>query len=371
MIRARLIGLLVPALLVLATSGQAAVDGTPPSITFEIVGTQGANGWYVTPATVRWRVDDPESGIRSSSGCDAMTITADTPGTRLTCSATSMIDVSSTVSMTVKVDRTAPTVTGASPDRPPDTAGWYTRPVTWTFAGSDGTSGIAGCSSVTYAGPDNANATVSGTCTDNAGNVSAAGAASFRYDTGAPALRGVVVRAGDGEVMVQWTPLPLWEWVDVVRSIAGSKAAPRTVYHGTGSRYVDKHVRNGVDYRYDVIGRDQAGHATAATGRAIPVGALRTPLPGATVVSRPRLSWRAVRGAAFYNVQLFRGSRKVLSAWPRGAHMRLGRSWRYRGRREHLAPGTYRWYVWPAFRRHGEVHFGRLIGRSKFVVKKR
>jgi hypothetical protein len=368
----RPIGLAVLCLGALVAVGPAgAVDGTPPAITFEVVGTEGANGWYVSPTTVRWRVDDPESGIKSSSGCDATTLVADTGGTRLTCSATNMADVTSTVSLTVKIDRTPPAVTGVSPDRPPDSSGWYTRAVTFAFAGTDETSGVASCTSVTYAGPDSGYASVSGTCADRAGNVSAPSAVGFRFDTAAPALRGVVVHSGDGEVTVEWTALPPWEWVELVRSIVGRPARPRTVFRGSGSRYVDRRVRNGIEYRYGIIGRDGAGHATQANVEAIPVGPLRTPLPGATITSPPRLTWKAVRGAALYNVQLFRGSRKILSAWPRGASIRLTRSWRYGGHRRRLVPGRYRWYVWPAFRQKGGVRFGRLIGRSTFVVTRR
>jgi hypothetical protein len=366
----RVVGLTALCLLGLVAAGPAgAVDGTPPVITFEVVGTQGANGWYVSPTTVRWHFDDPESGIKSSAGCDATTLTADTAGTRLTCSATNLADVTSTASLTVKVDRTAPAVTGATPDRGPDTAGWYTRAVTFAFAGTDETSGVATCSSVTYAGPDSGEAAVSGTCTDQAGNVSAPGGTGFRFDGTAPALRGVAVHTGNGEVTVEWTPLPQWEWVEVVRSIAGRPTAVRTVYHGSGSRFVDHGVRNGIDYRYGVIGRDEAGHATEANVRATPVGPLRTPAPGATVTAPPRLTWTAAQGAALYNVQLFRGSKKILSAWPRGPSMRLAGKWRYRGRSQRLTPGVYRWYVWPAFRRSGAVRFGRLIGRSTFVVR--
>ena len=366
----RALGVSVLCLMALVAAGPAAaVDGTPPAITFEVIGTQGANGWYVSAVTVRWQVADPESGIKVTSGCDTTLLTADTPGTRLTCSATNMIDVTSSVSLTMKIDRTPPAVTGVSPDRAPDSAGWYTRPVTFAFAGADATSGIAGCTTVTYSGPDNGAATVTGTCADQAGNVSAAGAGTFQFDTGAPALTGVVVKPGDREVIVQWAPLPPWEWVEVLRSIAGRTSLSRTVYRGSGSRFVDRKVENGVEYRYAVIGRDQAGHATQAAREAIPVGPLRTPLPRATVKSPPRLSWKAVPGAALYNVQLFRGSRKILSAWPRGASMRLTRSWRYAGSRQRLGPGTYRWYVWPAFRRHGKLRFGRLIGSSSFVMR--
>ena len=199
--------------------------------------------------------------------------------------------------MTVKIDSTPPAVTGATADRAPDVGTWYVRPVTFTFAGSDATSGIAGCSAVGYQGPDNGEAAVAGTCSDQAGNVSAPGSATLRYDATAPALRGVAARAGNGEITVQWTPLPQWEWVEVARAVTDSKST-RAVYHGSGARIVDRGVRNGVDYRYTVVAHDEAGHATAVDVKAMPLGALRSPPPRSTVSAPPRLGWRATPGGA-------------------------------------------------------------------------
>ncbi len=366
--RRRTIGLLVACAAILATASAAeAVDGTPPLITFDIVGKQGANGWYVGPTSVRWSVSDPESGIKASSGCDAVAL-GDTTGTRLTCSATNLADVSSSASVVVKVDSTPPAVTGASPDRTPDVGTWYVRPVTFAFAGSDATSGVAACSSVAYEGPDNGAAAVAGTCTDQAGNVSAPGSAGLRYDATAPALRGVSARAGNGEVTVQWTQLPQWEWVEIVRSVPGEKTT-RSVYHGSGAEIVDRGLRNGVDYRYTVVAHDEAGHATADDVQAMPLGALRAPPPGSSVTAPPRLGWRATSGAVLYNVQLFRGGEKLLSAWPRSPRLKLLRRWRFGGQGRSLVPGTYRWYVWPAFHKAHGLRFGKLIGSSSFVVR--
>ncbi len=367
MIRKRSIILALACAAALLTAAAAgAVDGTPPVITFEVVGKEGANGWYVSQTTVRWHVSDPESGIKASSGCDAVAL-GDTSATRLTCSATNLADVSSSVSMTVKVDSTPPAVTGSTADRPPDVGTWYVRPVTFTFAGSDATSGVAGCSAVGYQGPDNGEAAVAGTCSDRAGNVSAPGSATLRYDATAPALRGVAARAGDAEVTVQWTPLPQWEWVDVARAVPDSKAT-RAVYHGAGAQIVDRGLRNGVDYRYTVVAHDEAGHATVVDVKAMPLGAMRSPPPGGTVSAPPRLGWRATPGALLYNVQLFRDGQKLLSAWPRSPRLKLLRRWRFGGQPRTLEPGTYRWYVWPAYRRGGKVRFGKLIGSSSFVV---
>jgi hypothetical protein len=209
---------------------------------------------------------------------------------------------------------------------------------------------------------------VAGTCTDAAGNVSQPGRAEFRYDASAPAVRGVAARPGDGEVTVEWTAPPRWEWVEVVRSAPGGS---RVVYRGTGARLVDRGVRNGVEYRYAVVGRDEAGHSASVVVAATPVGPLRTPLPGAKVTAPPRLTWKPAAGAVLYNVQLFRGGRKVLSAWPRAPRLQLARSWQHNGRRHSLAPGAYRWYVWPAFRRGGRLAFGKALGSSSFTVARR
>jgi hemolysin type calcium-binding protein len=80
--------------------------------------------------------------------------------------------------------------------------------------------------------------------------------------------------------------------------------------------------------------------------------ALRLLSPRAdSVVSRPPLlRWTAVSAATYYNVQLWRGNRKVLSRWPAQPRLQLRRSWRYQGRLYSLRPAHYRWYVWPGYR---------------------
>ena len=72
---------------------------------------------------------------------------------------------------------------GASPDQ----GGWYNRAVAVAFTGSDATSGIASCTTPQYAGPDGASREVSGTCTDAAGNTSAAAVMTLKYDATPPA----------------------------------------------------------------------------------------------------------------------------------------------------------------------------------------
>ena len=64
-------------------------DPTPPVVTPHFFGTQGLNGWWVSNVTLNWTVEDPESQILETRGCDAVTLTNDTAGTSFTCYARS------------------------------------------------------------------------------------------------------------------------------------------------------------------------------------------------------------------------------------------------------------------------------------------
>jgi hypothetical protein len=163
-------------------------DTTPPSITPNIVGTLGDNGWYTSNVTVSWTVTDPDSAVSSTSGCGTTVISTDTTGTTLTCQATSAGGTDSE-SVTIKRDATAPTGVATTLARGADHNGWYNASVGWSTTGTDATSGIDSCSSGTYSGPDGTGLTVSGTCTDEAGNTSgAATSAVFDFDDTNPTL---------------------------------------------------------------------------------------------------------------------------------------------------------------------------------------
>jgi hypothetical protein len=94
-----------------ATVSISVFDTTPPVISSPIiVGTAGANGWYTSDVTVSWKASDPESGI-TSPAC-SVTISANTAGTLVPCSATNGAGLSSSTSVVVKVDKTRPSVSG-------------------------------------------------------------------------------------------------------------------------------------------------------------------------------------------------------------------------------------------------------------------
>jgi hypothetical protein len=82
--------------------------GDVPLINLSVYGTLGQNGWYVSNVTLNWSFSGP---VHSSTGCSNTTLTADTPGTTFTCTATSL-DRSTTMSLskTIKLDKTPPTL---------------------------------------------------------------------------------------------------------------------------------------------------------------------------------------------------------------------------------------------------------------------
>lgn len=93
-------------------TGAQSFDTTAPVVTPLVTGSQGQDGWYTGDVHVSWTTQD-ESVLRSTSGCDATSVTSDTAGVRRTCQATS-IGGSGEASVTVKRDATPPAVTCGS-----------------------------------------------------------------------------------------------------------------------------------------------------------------------------------------------------------------------------------------------------------------
>jgi hypothetical protein len=91
--------------------------------------------------------------------------------------------------------------------------------------------------------------------------------------------------------------------------------------------------------------------------------------PAAPAALPPLLRWHRARGARYYNVQLFRGRKKILSAWPAHPRFQLKKSWRFHGHRYRLTRGRYRWYAWPGFGPRAAARFGNRIGAGTFYFK--
>jgi hypothetical protein len=191
-------------------------------------------------------------------------------------------------------------------------------------------------------------------------------------------------KAGNRSVQLSWTPPATdFDHVTVSRSPGGALESEIVVYKGSARRFLDKHLVNGVEYRYVVVAWDSAGNRSAGVAaRAVPERELLVaPTNNAVVSSPPILRWLPVPGASYYNVQLYRLSTrvgagilgqpglKVLSAWPRKTQISLAGTWRYNGRVRRLTLGRYVWYVWPGFGPRSANRYGALLGQSQFGFK--
>ena len=126
--------------------------------------------------------------------------------------------------MIIRVDKTPPVITGAVPARPPDHSGWWTHPVDFTFAASDISSGVAGCDTVNYPGPDGGGVHVSGSCRDVAGN-SATATQLLNYDATPPTVGGLAILRDGASALLGWQTSPDVVRNEIVRSLATDGAA--------------------------------------------------------------------------------------------------------------------------------------------------
>lgn len=266
-------GLAVSAAFVLAAAAKPATrladaDTTPPSIVPQLSGTAGADGWFTSAVKVAWVVSDPESGIATSAGCDATTI-SDTPGTTVTCSASNTDGLTAQASVVVRVDTTGPAVT-AEPTSKPSQRGWYTQPLTVAFSGTDAVSAISSCTAATpYSGPDTKSAALSGSCTNGAG-LSTSATATFKYDSSAPDITpSVTGKLGangwyTSDVSVQWAVS------DPVSDVASSSGCDtKTLTSDTLATTVTCSATNGAgltSQRSVTVKIDRTAPDTAITG---------------------------------------------------------------------------------------------------------
>ena len=192
----------------------------------------------------------------------------------------------------------------------------------------------------------------------------------FQYDATAPTLPVAKAMVAKGVAKIVWQRSPDAVLVELERSPGINGRKKTIVYRGNGVSFTDKTVRDGVRYRYEIRASDVAGNMVEKAVTAdIATPALYKPATGAAVRAPLVLAWEAVKGATFYNVQLYRNGRKVLTFWPKTATFRVGKTWRYAGKLQRLERGRYNWYVWGARGTRAKPQYGKLLGSNTFVVK--
>jgi hypothetical protein len=354
-------------------------DATRPSVSIALARGPDVGNWYNHPVDFTASGSDNLSGIAS---CNSGTIGG---GGSASASCTDNAGNTGSAGASVNYDASAPSIDSVTFDRPADSNGWYNHSVQVVFHGSDGGSGIASCTATTYAGPDTSSTTVNGNCRDNAGNSAGGTSPAFKYDSTPPKLTNVGTDWDDGTATLSWTASADTKEVDIVRAPGKDGAPTSTLFEGQASRFEDTGLQNKVKYVYTITGVDEAGNKAVESVSIIPGAKLYSPARGGVVTSPPLLAWRPYQGASYYNLQVYVGvgnavrrvasvavsGRKVLTAWPIKPHYRLTKTWKYKGKKRVLAPGHYRWYVYPGLGKRTANKYGPLIGSSDFFVRKK
>jgi hypothetical protein len=357
-------------------------DATPPTVTGVLDRTPDARGWYNHAVYAQFSGADALSGV---SSCSSGTYSGpDSKTAQISGTCKDRAGNSGGTTLTLRYDATPPTVEG-KPDRPPNAKGWYNSSVRVTFVGSDAVSGVHACDPpALYEGPDSRKATVSGTCRDRAKNTSPPTRFALRYDTRAPRLS-VRAETAAGGMVLTWTSSKDTSSVTVVRQpgLEGDTPWTWTLDNARSRTFTDKRVKPGVEYAYTVIVYDEAGNRTekmlVAELGTTPVKpatqkkpatkrpAVR-PANGARLGAPPLIAWRPVPEATYYNLQVYRAGRKILTVWPGRPAFQLRKSWRFEDRTYRLTRGRYVWYVWAGFGPRSARRYGALLVTRSFVL---
>ena len=345
-------------------------DATPPVVTGgSPARAADANGWYNRDVLLTFKGTDQTSGI---AACTSTTYGGpDTAAASVTGTCTDNAgNASSPLPYGLKFDATGPEITSLAPERPPDFDGWYNRPVRLDVAGTDALSGLADCPPVVYSGPDGRAARLDAACSDRAGNTSTR-AFVLPFDASAPVADRFKAAAGDRKIDVSWTRPRDATSLELTRSPGRGKAAETVVHSGPGRRSTTARSRTGSATRIAYGSPTPQATSPCDPSRRRPGRGWSAPAraPSAAASARPLLRWTPVRQAGYYNLQMFRDGRKILSAWPEKTRFRLKRKWVYAGRHHRLSKGTYEWYVWPGYGARSDRRFGRLIGHRALRLR--
>ena len=233
-------------------------DSTAPVVTAAVSPAANAAGWHKDPVSITWSATDFGSGVAAGFPSPASdSVTAETPaaGVNKTSIAKDNAGNTGTGSVTVRLDKTAPTVT-ASADRAANGAGWYNGDVTVSFPANDALSGIDKAPAAKVLG-EGANQSATGTATDVAGNQGSATLSGINVDKTAPTLSAAATTSPNaagwynGPVTVKWTA------ADALSGLAAPAPADTVLSTEGADQTVTKTVA------------DKAGNTTSAASPAI------------------------------------------------------------------------------------------------------
>lgn len=228
-------------------------DNIAPMVTHTLSPVPNANDWNRSDVTVTFGAKDDDAGSGVADVTAPVTVSTETDGQVLVGSATDTAGNVGTDAVTIRLDKTAPTISGAVVSGTPGGNGWYVGPVTVHFTCSDGRSGVATCPDDVILTANGANS-ASGTATDKAGNTAVTAVSGINIDTESPTI--AVVNVAGGTYTLGAVPAASCTAGDGFSGLAGSCVV--TISGGTP---------NGVGtFTYTARATDTAGNTATTTG---------------------------------------------------------------------------------------------------------
>jgi HYR domain len=371
-----------------ATNGDLTItvrDTTPPSLAPHpdvVVGQQSPQGAvvnYTSPAATDLADPSPEVACQPASGTtfplgetQVSCVAEDAEGLTSPTETFTVIVQAGPTPAKPGINTTVPHLTNrASAEFDLDAQTGLT--VECRLDGPLGTGSFSPCSADT---PQSYSGLVDGTylftvqVTNSIGNVNQA-SYGWTVDRTAPApVARFSARPGFRRVALSWTkPIDAdYDRVRVWRKRGATGSWIPLVDRVTAASFTDTTVANHVFYRYRIASLDRAGNASPVGEVTAWPSPILSPRYGQVVHSPPLVDWRPVRRATYYNMQLWRGGKKILSVWPLTSQYRLRSSWTFKGKRHVLSDGQVSVFVWAGFGPKAAVRYGPLYGRTVFRV---
>ena len=232
-------------------------DNIAPIVTHTLTPAANAAGWNNSNVTVHFDAKDNDTG----SGVDASTVSEDVvvsnettvAGLEIFGEAYDTAGNKGTDKVTVKLDKTKPTITSAVTSGIKTASGWYNGPVTVTFTCSDALSGVATCPDPVILTTNGAN-TANGTVTDKAGNTATATVSGINIDQERPTLTTADVNVQGGTYTVGAVPTATCTATDSFSGIASCTVTVTPTANGVGT------------FTYTAKATDNAGNTSTVSG---------------------------------------------------------------------------------------------------------
>jgi len=240
------------------------IDKTPPLISANTAPAPNSAGWNNTDVVISYLCSDSLSGIAVCP--PPATVSAEGANENVTAQAVDQAGNTAVFANTLNIDKTPPAIT-ASAAPPPNGAGWNNANVTVSYSCTDNLSGVASCPSSALVASEGQNQNISGQATDVAGNV-ATGSITISIDKTPPSIVQIstpdhISRLHSGQISV--TVDDNFSVQQVVINVNGAALGTFTSAPYQASLSVPAGANPGDTLTVSVQATDQAGNVQTAS----------------------------------------------------------------------------------------------------------